>query len=223
MAPPTYPDTLRALAYQINDYLHAASLTYPKEAPRAQVIVTEVINNTFRLVALRAPTSRTTARARSSKPLLYPVEWAVNRGSFVRDTKALVTDYDIWKRGHTSGTVTPHGKDYSTGATPVHSPQAPSKPARSHFYLVGQINPFMLPTIEGSASGTRLARQATRTVLFSPISLINLPRPLHRLQCLAGRTSVLPSNNGMLFKPSSLVLVHLVLPVLQDLQVLLLL
>ena len=143
-------------AFQISDFLKAAKLPYPTE--EAKSIITGIVNERLRPPVSKEPTTRTTQRALSAEPTSYPADWAVDRSKFVTDTRAFVVEYNNWygESRARSGTVTPPRKDYSTGATPVHTPNAPEreKPTRASFDFEGAINKLVLPSIERDRPAT---------------------------------------------------------------------
>ena len=149
MASLTITPELLTRAFQISDYITSASLSYPSE--EAEDIVTNLVDERFRPALLRNPTSRTTQRSQSVDPPAYPPEWVVDRSRFVKDVKRFVKDYIKNKqatKGTRLGTVTPPRKDYSTGATPVRTPTAPSRRQAERDTFYDPVDPLILPSIE---------------------------------------------------------------------------
>lgn len=110
-------------------------------------------------------TTRTTTRSQSKKPSPYPTECALNRGCHTQDAKVCVEIYNTWKGSDRPtenpisvlGTVTPPGKGYSTGATPVQTPSTPSQQQSerpSSFANGGSVSRLNLSSVEKPAAIT---------------------------------------------------------------------
>ena len=140
---------LIATAFQISDYLDASNLSYSIE--EVEFLVIDIVNERLRSTVLRQSTSRIIQRAQSAELFSYSAEWIVNRGQFITDIKVFVVEYKRWKE-HTerakSGTVTSPRRDYSTGATSVHTSSASFRLPLKRGALYDPVDSLILLSIE---------------------------------------------------------------------------